>query len=747
MNLAPLMVAGLLIFAVQAQSAVVVRDGHSDYCIVIPDKPGPEIKYAAAELQGLVAKSTGARLPIVKESENSTAPAFLLGPCCRSVQAGLIDQAAKLPEDGVLIKTLGRDIALLGQNGRGNLYSVYVFLEKYLGVRFLAIDCTIVPEIKTFALPPIDYSHAPPYMYRETLYWDSFPKEIAARQRLNGPFTKCDESVGGKIEFHPYVHSFQEIISKEEYFDSHPEYFGLQGGKRVAGGVHAQLCLTNPDVLKIAKEKVLKWIEENPNAPIFDVSQNDGNGPCECDNCMAIVNEEGSQHGPIMRFVNEIADVVAEKYPDKWVETLAYAYSTKPPAITRPRDNVIIRLCHAGCYGHGFEDCGLGANFAEYIDQWSKLTKRIFIWHYAANFAHYIAPNPNLAGLAKDLKYYASHGVNGVMVQSDYQSPGGELAELRQYLCAQLMWDPAQDPMKLRVEFCRGYYKEAAEDVLEYLRLLDNYAEKPDYHAFGAWDPTDKINRGLVSDSLLILSRARDVAGNDVLRNRIDKLMMPFWYMQFTRQERYGLRDEDAPKVLQRVKQTIAANKITHVREGGENIKEWIAGIDAQFSELPNNIVFDLMRIGKATTENCFAWEARFVERHGKTVRSVLQHPNPIGDAIATYRIELPKIDKGTLTMQFGTVITEKTTDGVRFSVEVDDKELWSQTKTSYTLQKSSNSAQDSILPDSDAFTDHKIDLTPYAGKTIQLKLKVNALKDNSYDWANWLEPEIVIEN
>ena len=34
-----------------------------------------------------------------------------------------------------------------------------------------------------------------------------------------------------------------------------------------------------------------------------------------------------------------------------------------------------------------------------------KLTRRIFIWHYGTNFAHYLAPNPNLIGLAKDIKF------------------------------------------------------------------------------------------------------------------------------------------------------------------------------------------------------------------------------------------------------------------------------------------------------------------------------------------------------
>ena len=733
--------------AVGTNAAVIANAGHSRYVIVTPDQKSPAVGYAANELQSFLRRISGVKLPIVTESKAGAAPAFLLGPCKKSVKAGLTDRASKLREDGVLIKSLGSgDIALLGQNERGNLYSVYVLLEKYLGVRFLAWDCTVVPKHRELTLPAIDYSYAPPFMYRETLYWNSFPKQIAARQRLNGPWSKCDATTGGKIELYPYVHSSNALVPPSEYFKDHPEYYSLQKGKRVTGDVHAQLCLTNPDVLRLAKAKVLKWIEENPDVPIIDVSQNDGNGWCECDKCMAVVKEEGSQHGPILRFVNAIADEVAKKYPDKWIETLAYAYSTKPPAITRPRPNVIIRLCHAGCFFHGFEQCGLGANFASYLDQWSKLTKRIFIWHYATNFAHYLAPNQNLEGLAKDLKYYGTHNVNGVMVQCDYQSPGGELAELREYLAAQLMWDPTQDPMKIRREFCDGYYGKASKYVQAFLSIMDKAAQNPSVHAFAAWDPKSTVSPTLVNDSLAMLNKAKTAADNPTISNRIDKLMLPFWYMELTYPDVYGASTEELRSVLKQTKQVIVRNHITHVREGGDSAPQWLADMDLQFAPLPPNVVSDLTQISGAKTTNCADWRAATVERDGKTLRSVFQHPDGIHDGDATYDITLPAADGRKILMTFATVITAKTVDGVRFSVLVDGKELWNETKTTYLSADSTpKSAQDNVLPGQNPFSDHTIDLSAYAGKKISLTLRVNALADGSNDWANWVEPKIIL--
>jgi len=556
----------------------IIKDGASDYHIIVPDDPRPAHEYAAKELQHFLAEMSGVTLPIGRESQAAKAPAFLLGPTKRHART-----LCKIGPDGVSISFAGRDVLLRGFKDRGDLYSVYFLLERFCGVRFLARDCTVVPKRSVVTLPKVAYAHTPPFMYRETLYFDSFPKQIAARQRLNGPMTQCDETVGGKIIFYPYVHSFCKLVPPETYFKDHPEYFSLVGGKRTDKHIHGQLCLTNRDVLKIATAQVLEWIKEHPDAPIIDVSQNDGGGACECDNCMAVVKDEGSQHGPILRFVNAIADVVAAKHPDKWVETLAYAYSTKPPAKARPRDNVIIRLCHGGCYYHGFATCGLGANFAGYIDQWSKLTRRIFIWHYTTNFAHYLAPCQNLAGLAKDIKFYGAHGVNGVMVQGDYQSPGGELAELRQYLASQLMWDPGRDPDKILLEFCNGYYGPAASDVLGYVALMDQAAKNPKTHAFGAWDPTGTVTPEFVTRGLEILTRARTRAKTPQVANRVARLLLPLWYMQLCHPDRYGLAPADAGRTLREFKAVVEANKITHVREGGANMTGWLEQMQAKY--------------------------------------------------------------------------------------------------------------------------------------------------------------------
>jgi len=71
----------------------------------------------------------------------------------------------------------------------------------------------------------------------------------------------------GDIEGYWSVHTFYPLMPPAEFFDTHPEYYSLIEGKRIHE--HAQLCLTNPDVLEIIAERLLQKMRENPSNLIY----------------------------------------------------------------------------------------------------------------------------------------------------------------------------------------------------------------------------------------------------------------------------------------------------------------------------------------------------------------------------------------------------------------------------------------------------------------------------------------------
>ena len=116
--------------------------------------------------------------------------------------------------------------------------------------------------------------------YRSTDYPNSRDADWAVRNKINGTQTHLDAKRGGKIAYSHFVHTFNSILHPDQLFKEHPEYFSELEGKRQGG--RTQLCLTNPDVQRLANETVKRWIREAPDATIFSVSQNDWHHYCTC---------------------------------------------------------------------------------------------------------------------------------------------------------------------------------------------------------------------------------------------------------------------------------------------------------------------------------------------------------------------------------------------------------------------------------------------------------------------------------
>ena len=53
---------------------------------------------------------------------------------------------------------------------------------------------------------------------------------------------------------------------------------------------------------------------------------------------------------------------------------------------------------------------------------------------------------PQLSVLAPNLRLFVTHNVRGVFEQGAYQSWGSEMAELRAWMLAKLLWNPLLDP-------------------------------------------------------------------------------------------------------------------------------------------------------------------------------------------------------------------------------------------------------------------------------------------------------------
>ncbi|MBQ4290763.1 MAG: DUF4838 domain-containing protein, partial [Clostridia bacterium] len=356
---------------------------------------------------------------------------------------------------------------------------------------------------------------------------------------------KLSRAQGGCVFYARFVHTMNELVPPEQYYDTHPEYFALQydknGENPTRRGGYSQPCLTNPDVLQIALKNVRKILDENPDASIMSVSQNDIHFSCQCENCRAVDREEGSPSGALLRFVNAIAEDIEKDYPNVAIDTLAYVYTRKPPRITKPRKNVIVRLCSIECcFGHPLESCsytwmdgGGHSTFSADLEGWASISNRLHIWDYTANFAHALQPFPDFKVLKPNIQYFIRNGVTGIFEEGENCIPErGELYALRQYVLARLLWNPEQDVDQMINEFLFAYYGMAAPAVRAWFDLLHDQV-KEDTHVCIYDSPHQPyLSPAFLDESDLLFDQAERMADSEVFLQRVKTLRFSIRYVR-----------------------------------------------------------------------------------------------------------------------------------------------------------------------------------------------------------------------
>ncbi len=516
-------------------------DGATDYSILLGPDASESERWAAQELQHWIKELSGAEFPIEETLKEPKDQAIVLG--FNACAQGLLGPDAAQPGDGdeaFTYKNIGPAIAIWGGKDRGTMYGVMTFLERELGCRWYTPTVSVAPKKDRFVFHYLNHTESPGIRVRNDFYFEAFEPIWAAHNKVNGAMSYREQP--GGLECYWAVHTFYHFMPPDEFFDDHPEYYSLIDGKRVHD--HAQLCLTNPDVLQIVTERVKQVMRDQPEYLIYSVSQNDWHQPCQCDKCQAIVEREGSESGPLIRFVNQVAEAVEAEFPDKFIGTLAYTYTRTPCKTIQPRHNVVIRLCSIECcFAHDFHHCPENESFVKDLEGWAAISPHLYIWDYVVNFSHYIMPYPNFHVLRANIQTFRDNKAIGIMEQAAYQSRGGEFAELRAYVIAKLLWDPECDVEALINDFMYGYYGRSGQYVRCYFDLLHGRLT-PDTHIHLGLQPDDTLfSDDFVREAEALFDRAETVADNEAVRRRVEMVRLPLMYLKCKRMPAEARRD------------------------------------------------------------------------------------------------------------------------------------------------------------------------------------------------------------
>lgn len=462
----------------------------AEFTVVIPAAPAAYDQVAADFLVRFIGEATGVTVKQTTDAESSE-HMILVGATAYDTEA-VKAARAEVKDDGYAMLVDGGNLYVTGALDRGTLFGVYDFLEKYLGVRMYggvtAPEKQEMYEIKENLRVDIPADlrtvYSPTIFFRKTS-WTAVFDGWACFPLWNGYNSSEFTFAAG------WCHTICHLAE-------------------TGGDLSPIPCLTDEAIYQTVLKNVRLELEKNPNAQYVSVSQSDGvTQGCQCENCLAVEAEEGSPSGPWIRFVNRIANDIKEDYPNVLVETLAYTYTEKPPQVTKPAENVAVRLCtSSACFVHAINDpdCPRNATFASYVKEWSEICDHLMVWTYSGNFQATDNGDkngfaPNFRVMRETVKFFSDHNVVAVYaegLQHGEDQISTVMGELRAYLWSRVLWNPdmtEEEFVAYTNDFMNYYYGDAGPLLLQYVDtvygdMLDNtkYNEQMEGHSYPITD-------------------------------------------------------------------------------------------------------------------------------------------------------------------------------------------------------------------------------------------------------------------
>ncbi len=496
--------------AMPAGALTLVDGGQSEYVIVVSSDAIPAEQFAAEELALHLEQMSGSKLPIVTDAEPLATHAILLGNTRFLQELGVEVDWQQFGKEGYLLRVSGDHLIIAGGQPRGVLYGVYALIEDHLGCRWFAPDTSFIPQRKTIELAQLtdldpylapDITGKPAFEYRDpkmyagyvrSWWWrDHFDANYVARTRNSGTFIDAnvhpiDERYGGAFEIPHSGHNLSHLVPAELYAAQHPEYFALHEGRRVTEG-DLELCLTHPDVVQIAAQTLRQWMQAEPNADMFFIGQSDTGNYCQCERCKAAYERYtppgnpssvigyGGLAGRNLQFVNQVATLLEDEFPNMRIGTFAYGASRNPPANITAHRNVVIWYCPIErCICHPLDRGPINQSFYHFADgikKWKQIAREVYLYDYS--FAGALGPPADLLTIAPTVRAAWRLGVTGVQVDAIIDIQVG-FGFLRYWLWAQSLRNPEWDAEQALCEFLDAYYGSAATHIEDFISLVSN---------------------------------------------------------------------------------------------------------------------------------------------------------------------------------------------------------------------------------------------------------------------------------
>ena len=460
---------------------MMVKDGETEYAILLPETPTDIESYAAGELKNFFFEATGIELDISNETgeETSTGKYLALGDTNVKTQSN-VAFATENNSQSFRIKTVDNTVVVAGKSDYGTLWGVYELLYQLFNYEIYAEDTIVIDkDVRNLSLDEFDFFDSPDIEYRNTADGGSY-NNIQFSRRLR--WTKLSSEI---------------FINPGNWCHNSFDYFGGEGNvdEKFLDTNGKQLCYTaygDPvryqEFIQTALTSLIGFVENDKtrNNIMFGI-QDSVLEWCNCSGCQASEAKYGTKSASVIIFCNNLhralEDYFESKGEDRSVNIIFFAYNTitEAPCVKNDKgewmptsEDVVaddgVCVMYAPIQANwqiSFKD-EKNTTFYENLQKWAVLCKEVFIWAYHTNYTDFLAPFDCFNYVQTNYKTFVEEmNIKSIFDQGKHKTIGSGFFTFAEYLNSKLQWNTDSDVKTLTDNFFKAYYGKASTIMQE----------------------------------------------------------------------------------------------------------------------------------------------------------------------------------------------------------------------------------------------------------------------------------------
>ncbi|MBO4262928.1 MAG: DUF4838 domain-containing protein [Clostridia bacterium] len=488
---------------VSLKNDMLLRNGKTEYKILLPEKPTERENFAAEELKSFFFEATGIALGVVSDERADLKEKYIsLGKTLLFDRSDAICPTEKYAPQGYIIKTYDKNLILCGAEDYGTLYAVYDLLSDILGYDYLNPGTySLNKNVSDIPLKHYDISEIPDIAVFQKNY-GSFSKvknAAHALQRLR--MTEREETIM-KIRGTVSVHNMMTFLPPETHYEKHPLWYSeyKQNGKA------ENLCLTahgNKEeyaaMVKEVAEVIKSEFRAGSKGTVAFFGQSDGAPACDCEVCKANKQKYGEDTGSCILFLSDVLDDIyswfktedGKKYErDFYIAILAYlAFEFAPIKFDEATKKFKVaeglrihdKLGFISApikYDYGaLSTAEKNVPYYRNILAWGATMNKSLFYTYDFNTRYYFCPVETL--VSKQELYRLMAGLKCIFLYDMGQWMNEGLATgfsmMKLYVSDKLRWNVNIDVDECVRKYFKGVYGELYEDMYSLYRSFRDY--------------------------------------------------------------------------------------------------------------------------------------------------------------------------------------------------------------------------------------------------------------------------------